>query len=178
MKKIIAAIIILVISLSALSCTDKDENEEVKLIPYFELGLYYSIPEEFEGRNLPYGDMTYSNGDAYFFFNAFDKATLGEDMLVSPDISPVEYTETYILFLPFSVPYRYNEETNTTLFEYVYDYDDGVSESEYYRHMILRTEDYLYHVTLSCYEDDAKKYDELFDRIMDSVNVGVFVGQQ
>ena len=178
MKKLLAVIILCFVLLSAVSCGDSETIDTSDLVHYYQLGIYYSLPSDFEGRNLPYGDLTYSNGDAYFFFNAFDESTLTEDMLLPPDITPKEYTETYILFLEnkvddpdFKIPYKYEDSTDSTLFEYVFDYDDGESESEYYKHMVIRGEAYFYHVTLSCYEDDIEKYEDLFDVIMNSVKV-------
>ena len=173
MKKTAAIMIFISVLLSLFSCGKKDDLES-----YYQYGLYYSIPKDFELQNLPYGDLTYSNEDeAYFFFNAFDADELTEDLLQSPDITPVEYTETYILFLLMDIGYKYDKKTNTTTFNYVYSYDGEEGEyyfdqePEFYMHKILRTEDCLYHVTLTCLEKDRDKYEDLFKRIMDEVSV-------
>lgn len=169
MKKILSTVIILMLLFSLFSCgNSKDDG---RFLDYYETGLYYSIPKDYEKRNLTYGDFTYTNGEAYFFFSAFDEVDITEDMRLDSDITVKEFTETYIIFLPFDVEYEYDKAMNASHFEYVYEYEGGVTESEYYRHMIVRTEAYLYHVTLSCPEKLTEEYRDDFDRIIKSIKV-------
>ena len=168
MKKLIAFLMLLTFSVSLVSCK-KNEAKEENFTDYYELGLFYSIPSDLELRNLPYGDYTYVKDDIYFFFNTFDEVDLTEDMLISPDTTVIEYTEMYILFLLMDVDYDYDKDTDSTEFDYVYSYDDGVTPDEYYRHMILRNETYIYQVTISCDAVNKDAYKDVFDRIMDSI---------
>lgn len=169
MKKIIAVFLLLTLSFSLFSCGKDKKGDEVEFTDYYEYGLFYSIPSDLEVRNLSYGDITYVKDDIYFFFNTFDEVDLTEDMLISPDTTVIEYTEMYILFLLMDIDYEYDQATDSTEFEYVYSYDDGVTPDEYYRHMILRNETYIYQVTISCDAVNKDAYKDTFDRVMNSI---------
>ena len=129
MKKLLALLIALTISLSLISCGDEEYGDDTHLHPYYQLGLYYSLPDDFVQRNLSYGDLVYTNGDAYFIINYYDETTITEDMLLHPDITPKEFAESYVLFYSTNfdkeIPYKYDPATNTATFNYVHEYDDG-----------------------------------------------------
>ena len=173
MKKILSIIIAFTLIFALFSCGCQEDSERFE--DYYQMGLFYSIPRSFEQRNLSYGDCVYTDGEAYFFFNAFDEQNLVEDMHLSPEIPAKEYTELYILFLNMDVEYEYDEETMSTYFEYVYEYDDGVTPNEYYRHMISRNDTYVYQATVTCNEEDKDKYSDVFDKIMQSVRVNQII---
>ena len=174
MKKLLALLILLALSFSLASCGEDEYGHDAHLHPHYELGLYYSLPDDFEQRNLSYGDLVYTNGDAYFIINYYDETTLTEDMLLHPDITPKEFAETFTLFYSTNfdkeIPYNYDPETDTATYSYVHEYDDG-TESEYYTYMVFRNPQLVYQITLSCYEKDIEKYETLFERILDSVSM-------
>ena len=169
MKKIVALILLLLLSLSMFSCGDKAVEDE-EFLGYYQLGLAYSIPKSFELKNYNYGDLTYADGEgAYFFFSAFSPEEIEEDMKQNPDITVQEYTEIFKLMVaPLDTEYEYDSEKGMSDFEYVYEYDD--EEDEYYRHVILRGSAYLYQITMSCYASDADKYEKAFDVIVSSIS--------
>ena len=172
MKKILALLIAVTTLLTLFFCGKEHLHE------HYELGLFFSIPEDFEARNLSYGDLVYTNGDAYFYINAFDGDTLGEDTIFQdPDLTPIEYTDAIINDLSSDsnvssdFTYDYDEEKNTTVFEYVYNYEEDYLDSEFYINKVLRTEEFLYVVTFSCYKADMAKYEKIYNKIMDSIKV-------
>ena len=166
---IIVSLVVLLTILSILFFCGND-NDPSALSQHYELGIYYSIPENFELRNLTYGDLTYKCDDVYFIVIALDETDIWEDRLLPLDITPVEYADIYVTNLPSEyatgVEYVHNKEDNTVEFEYV-----AESDSEYSKHKILRSETHLYHMVLICDDGNQDKYEDLFSRIMDSIRL-------
>ena len=166
MKKTAALLIILTLVLSLFSC-GCDEGGSTEFEGYYQLGLAYSLPTSFQMNNYNYGDLSYDDGKGgYFFFSAFSGDEIEEDMHENPEITVREYTEIFInLHAPLDTEYVYDEKTDSTVFGYVIE----AEPNEYYRHMIIRGPGYLYQISMSCYEDDIDDYEEIFDKIIESI---------
>ena len=165
-KKTVTLLIVLTLVLSLFSC-GCDEESSTEVEGYYQLGLAYSLPTSFQMNNYNYGDLSYDDGKGgYFFFSAFSGDEIEEDMHENPEISVREYTEIFKnLRAPIGTEYDYDEETDSAVLEYVIESD----RNEYYRHMIIRGPLYLYQISMSCYEDDIDDYEEIFDKIIESI---------
>lgn len=186
MKKAIALMILLALSVSLISCGKNDKEDEKEnqyyvedaFVPYYEMGFYYALPAAFEMKNFSYGDVVFADGNgAYFYFTALDSEELNEDWIMAGDISTREFAQVIVNDLdsksevkPDGLGYQYREEDSSAHFEYFFEYGDD-SPSEYYRYMIIRNSVYLYVITLTCNTEDAERYDTVFDRIIKTIKV-------
>ncbi len=167
MKKLLALILIAVSILSLFSCTDGDEDGMVK---YSQYGLSYRLPEEFKAKKTQNADISYSDGEAWFYLNAFGNDEMLELGLPSTDITVEEYTEFFLILNPYNTEdYEYDRERNASTFYYIYDYATDKMENEYYGYLITRNEETLFVVLLSCKEKDFGKYSADFEKIFGSV---------
>ena len=167
MKKLL--IILICLSVLLFSCGEGgSESGFTEMSAY---GLSYRLPTYMYSKNVPYGDVNYTDGDAWFFFNAFGEVEMAEDLMINVDTTVLEYTEDFLIFNPYTDDFDYDEERNAATFEYVYDYEDGETPKEYYRYLITRSEDCLYVVVLSCNESSIDKYKADFDAVMNSIRL-------
>ena len=185
MKKIIALILSLVICLTLFSCGndhdhDHDHGTEQSYTTHFEGGLYFDLPNDFVPKNYAYGDYVYvcdnstatETERAYFIINIFDEVELEEDRHLPKTISVREFAQIIVTDMMCD-DYKYDAATDTATFYYVYEYTDGSdTPNEYYLYKILRNEDAVYQVVLSCDEADIDKYKDTFSTIIKSVTLG------
>ncbi|MBR5140548.1 MAG: hypothetical protein IKV16_05780 [Clostridia bacterium] len=187
MKKIIALTMALLISLSLISCGGDSEHEHEHehedsetYINYFEGGIYFSLPGDYVTKKYPYGDYVYvcdnstttETEKAYFILNIYDEVELEEDMRLPKTISVREYAQIIVTDMMCD-DYKYDAATDSATFDYVYKYtDDSGMPNEYYLYKILRNEDSLYQIVLSCDEEDISKYKDTFNAILKTVTLG------
>ena len=180
MKRIISLLLVLILSLGLFSCSgassDHDHEHEhgstEKLVEHFQGGVYFSLPADFVTKNLSYGDYVYTDGHhAYFIVNIYDEVALEEDMYIPKDITVREYAQMRVTDM-MCADYKYNEANDSATFEYVYEYNDGSGmPNEYYLFMILRNEEALYQLTLTCDEVDLPTYKDTFNAILKTVSL-------
>ena len=174
MKKIIAIILLLHVAiLSFTGCGNKEPKKDV--IEYNELGLYYTLPPSFVEKEVPYGDMNYSDqdsgGSGYFFFSVFSSEGLEENQGVRGDITVKEYMTEFIGWKDIRSEYSYDVTRDIAAVDYVYTYPDGEFEDEYYLHIVMRGTDHLYLITMSCnYADFESTYKQIFTEIRASIS--------
>lgn len=172
MKKLLAIILLLSCAFTLFSCGDDENGTESGTLQYYQYGLEFRLPENFELKKLKDIDATYSDGSIWFALNAFDEGEMLETLrLPSADITVKEYTEYFLIQNPYTEDYEYDEERNAATFHYVYDYGTDKMENEYFSYLITRSEDYLYVVIVYCDEKDFEKYSSVFDEIINSIVV-------
>ena len=177
MKKTLAVLLLIAISLFAASCSscnDEHEHEDELGTQVYEAGFHYNVPDSFTyEEKLAYGDRVFKDANgAYFFFNAFSGEDIEEDWHLAPDAGVRDVFASVISGLPFSVDYEHRESDDSIHFDYVWTYEDAEGmEPEYYRYMIVRTTDYVYIITLTCPASEEESYKEIFDDIIDSISL-------
>lgn len=147
------------------------EEEDSDFVTYYQYGISYKLPKNFELKRIPNTDLNYTDGEAKFFFNAFGEEEMTQDLGISTDMTVKSYTEFFLILNPYTDDYEYDEDRDASSFHYIYDYESDQMENEYYRYLITRNEDTLFVAVVSCDESDVEKYSSVFDEIMNSVTV-------
>ena len=172
MKKVLAMILLLSCLFTLYSCGDDENGTDSGMLQYYQYGLGFRLPENFELKKLQDIDASYSDGNLWFVLNAFDEnEMLGTLRLPSADMTVKEYTEYFLIQNPYTKDYEYDEERNASTFNYVYDYGTDKRENEYFSYLITRSKENLYVVIVYCDEKDFEKYSSVFDEIINSIIV-------
>lgn len=186
MKKIIALLLLLTLLLSTLSCSCNDEElgerktKQGILVDYFQFGLYYSLPESFIQKNYSDGDINYlyedgeGYGDGYFFFEAFPREDIEEDLRENPDITVYEFANQFYIINDFD-RWEYYEENDMAVLEadeFLFaEEGDEDAIPEYFRAIVVRSTECLYVIHMTCYSDNIDDFRDTFDKIQKSIAV-------
>ena len=162
MKKVLSLFLVIITLLLTLCAVGCKGNEEAGV--YYNYGLHYKLPEEYNKLTVSYAEHVYYNGEAYFYFDFMSEEKLVEAYL-PPDISVETYARNFAMLNDITTPMVYDKQNDTALLEYVYEYteeDEAQLPPEFYYHYILRGSVYIYIVTMSCPADKADVYKPIF----------------
>lgn len=191
MKKLIAIFLLLALSFSIVSCGDEEKNSEREtkqgtLVDYFQFGLYYSLPESFIQKNYSDGDINYlyedgdGYGDGYFFFEAFPREDIEEDLRENPDITVYEFANQFYIINDFD-RWEYYEENDMAVLEadeFLFaEEGDEDAIPEYFRAIVVRSTECLYVIHMTCYSDNIDDFRDTFDKIQKSIAVEEVVSE-
>lgn len=172
MKKLISLILLIfVVTSSALAFTACDDDG---FTDYYESGLKFRLPDYFRRLNLSEGpSIVFSTPGArveIMFMPKYDSE--GEETKYEFDFSMSvrEYTEFFINLNGWECEYVYDEERDVTNF-FVFWTPDQTEEYTYYYFTILRNDDCIYGVVMSCLQSDFENYEALFKQWSSYISV-------
>ena len=76
LKTIISMLLILSFAVSFSACGDEPEEFTGD---YYNYGLHYHLPEEYQQLTVPYSEFCYYDGNAYFYFHAYSPEELEDE---------------------------------------------------------------------------------------------------
>ncbi len=130
---------------------------------YYEYGLKYRLPDYFRKRNIQGTEIYYSTPGASFEVEIMSRTEIDADdsgYEFDFTISVEEYTKFFISENEWGCDYEYDEERNISSF-YIF-WAPVEDEYKYYYFTILKSNDALYVVIMSCDEDKYENYEPLF----------------
>lgn len=172
MKKLLtltlAVTLVLLSAFSLYSCGDDTPEGMVK---YYDLGLTYYLPKEFESRTYSGYDYSYSDGTAEFLIAAMSYEELENatyDNLADPWPTNVyDYSRKLVTVNGIGLGnWSYDEEKDTAFIEYVYSYtgeDAAYMEDEFINYVVMDNGEAIFFITLSCRVSVRDAYEPKFE---------------
>ena len=161
-KKALSLFLILVMLVCVASCGKDTVN-------YSEAGLNFSLPKYMEKRNFMNVDLAFSsNEDRYLQFHVYfytNDTLMGDPTYMPKDVTVEYYAMWFIAINEYTnVDKSYDEAGRKIVLRYVYE-----PENTYFCDYILRNDEALYHVTMTCDAGDKDKYIPMFEEWMNSI---------
>ena len=150
LKILIAAALVLITAFSVVSCGGVDD-----VVTYSENGLEYKLPKEMQKGNVPteIADTYYFNEDVEFFIYFISRDALLVDYYLDKDCTPKEYAEDFIKYMGYTDVTTVTGESGYVINYYYYLSDN---ENYFFFDYIVRNEETLFHVTMSCKPENAE----------------------
>ena len=164
LKKTLATVMIMVMSLCAVSCGGGDDDG---YITYTSAGLNYEFPDFIQEIDVNYADYAYTSSDysimtkdVEIMMYFYSGEQIISDLHMQRNVTVKEYADWFMKqYAGISVEENYDEENNIITLKYVY--DDNYSY--FFFDYITRNEYMLYHVTYSCSPENRELYEPYFD---------------
>lgn len=167
LKTIISMLLLLSFAVSFSACGDEPEEFTGD---YYNYGLHYHLPEEYQQLTVPYSEFCYYDGNAYFYFHAYSPEELEDEEVwgVAGDISVPSFTTKFMVSYDINLSKdTYYEELDRSVIIYDWKYsstEEGEAlEDECFYHVIFRGSQLLYVVTMSCPVSMKDTYTPIFD---------------
>ncbi len=168
LKKILSIFIVIAVVLSAtLAFTSCDDDG---FTDYFEHGLKYRLPDYFRKRNILGTEITYTTPGATFEVQVMPRTEIDSDNLEWDFNQKFDFTITVDEYAKLMIDengwncypnYTYDEQRNVANFYFFWKPSEEM-EYEYYYFSILKSNDALYVVLMTCAEEDYENYAPLF----------------
>jgi len=169
MKKVLAVVLLLALSLTALlSCEKKNKYEDVT---YREDGLYFVLPNTMRRKDASDYEFYFSNELLNLIFMA--KKITNEvlaDMEIDPGVTAKEYVDIIMERRDFDkskIYYTYDEERNH--YNFRYSYDDEENLASFFYVTVTGSSDNLWYIEMCCTEEESAEYLPTFENWRKSI---------
>ena len=167
MKKIISAILVLLILASFTACTESDGYKT-----YTEGKITLRLPETLTKKNVQYADVYYSSSDMYVMLYAFSNDYIKGELELYENITVQDYVNLYASWNGYSGYYEYDEERRCAQFDEVTSFTSEYSTSyEYEYYLFFRRDAGIYVVLMGCDADKREMCEPIFEYIDSTVVV-------
>lgn len=156
------SLLVLATLLSAIGC--RDDGDEKK---YTESGLVYYLPRTMEEMNVNYADVCYGDGEAEFFVYFYTSDQLLAELYMDKDSTVKEYATWFANVNGYkNITEEYDEAGAKITMRYLYE-----DENDFYFDYILRNENMLYHVTMTCSAEKREIYEPIFEEWRSNIRI-------
>ena len=160
MKKIIVKLALILVVISTLFTVTSCGGE---MKSYNESGLIFKLPKKMKKLEVNWADLCYGERDnaeenVLFFIYYYTSDALLADLYLSKETTVSEYADWFVNRNGYTdVEKNLNEDSTVITLKYIYE-----EENSFYFDYILRNDELLVHVTMTCNADYREKYEPVF----------------
>ena len=136
---------------------------------YTKLGISFEIPKRFEPRAVTGGTFAYGDDESFIVFTRRTRNELAAGGLLEINVS--EFTDRFLTESGMKDAVEVEYMTDRAEFSYVVEDPEVADLYYYYYTIVLKGDECIWIVQMSCYEAIADKYYSKFDKWAASIEI-------